>query len=58
MKLSEINKEAVKSSLLVGVAYASITGGILASHDKPFVMWAGVAFIIGLLTGLFTTWNV
>ena len=40
MKLSEINKEAVKSSLLVGVAYASITGGILASRDKPFVMWA------------------
>ena len=43
MKLSKDNVDAIKSSVLVGLAYAIYTGI--------------VAFVFGLLTGLLTTWD-
>lgn len=56
MKLSNDNKEAVKSSVMVGVAYAMFLGGIMLSTGKEH--WCYVAlggFLLGLSTGLLTT---
>lgn len=56
MKLSEGNKEAVKSSVMVGVAYAMFLGGIMLSTGKEhWYYWALWGFLLGLSTGLLTT---
>ena len=58
-KLSEKNKEAIKSSLLVGVSFG------LFWYELVFYAWSdhasaglvgGVMFVVGLLLGLATTW--
>lgn len=56
MKLSEGNKEAVKSSVMVGVAYAMFLGGIMLSTGKEhWYYWALGGFLLGLSTGVLTT---
>lgn len=57
MKMSDKNEEAVKSSVLVGLAYAVFVGGIMLSTGKePWYYGALGGFFIGLLTGLLTTY--
>lgn len=56
MKLSEDNKEAVKSSVMVGVAYAMFLGGIMLSTGKEHWYYGALGgFLLGLFTGLLTT---
>ena len=56
MKLSEDNKEAVKSSVLVGVAYAVFVGGLMLSTRKDYCGYGALGgFLVGLFTGLLTT---
>ena len=56
MKLSEGNKEAVKSSVMVGVAYAMFLGGIMLSTGKEHWYYGAlVGFLLGLSTGVLTT---
>lgn len=56
MKLSKDNKEAVKSSVLVGVAYAMLLGGVMLSTGKEYWYYVALGgFFIGLFTGLLTT---
>lgn len=61
MKLSKDNKDAIVSSLMVGVAYGLFWGALVYVHPNsnanPFYAGLG-AFVLGLLTGLFTTWDV
>lgn len=57
MKLSNDNKEAIKSSVMVGVAYAMFLGGIMLSTGKEHWYYGALGgFFIGLLTGLLTTY--
>lgn len=58
MKLSKDNKEALKSSVMVGLAYALIGGGVCLATDKPYLLAMAVLFVAGLLLGLTTTWDV
>lgn len=56
MKLSEDNKEAVKSSIMVGVTHATSMGGIMlfaGSENWYYGVLGG--FFIGLFLGLITT---
>lgn len=56
MKLSNDNKEAVKSSVMVGVAYAMFLGGIMLSTGKEHWYYGALgSFLLGLFTGLLTT---
>lgn len=61
MKLSKDNKDAVVSSLFVGLAWGVFWSAVVAisptSTASPWLVGL-VAFIIGLLTGLLTTWDV
>lgn len=52
------NKDAVKSSLMTGVAFAAFVGVLLHLHNSPHTL-CGVVFAgwVGLLTGLLTTWT-
>lgn len=57
MKMSEKNREAVKSSVLVGLAEAVFVGGIMLSTGKEHWYYGALGgFFIGLLTGLLTTY--
>lgn len=61
MKLSKDNKDAIKSSLAVGLAWGLFWGAIV--HISPTttanpLITGIVMFIIGLCTGLFTTWDI
>lgn len=51
------NKEALKSSVLVAVAYAAFWYGITLLVNPPMA-WVGgvIGGISGLLLGLMTTW--
>lgn len=56
MKLSNDNKEAIKSSVMVGVAYAMFLGGIMLSTGKEHWYYGALGgFLLGLSTGLLTT---
>lgn len=56
MKLSNDNKEAVKSSVMVGVAYAMFLGGIMLSTGEEHWYYGALGvFLVGLFTGLLTT---
>ena len=61
MKLSKDNKDAIKSSLAVGVAWGMFWGALIHISPKttanPIIIGV-VMFVIGLLVGLFTTWDV
>lgn len=61
MKLSKDNIDAIVSSLIVGIACGVFWGSVVAlsptSTASPLAVGL-VAFIIGLLTGLLTTWDV
>lgn len=61
MKLSKDNIDAIVSSLYVGLAWGVFWGGVVAisptSTASPLAVGL-VVFIIGLLTGLLTTWDV
>lgn len=58
-KLSEKNKEAIKSSLLVGVSFGLFWYGLVSYAWSDHVS-AGIVgcvmFVVGLLLGLATTW--
>lgn len=57
--LSEKNKEAVKSSVLVGIAEAFFLAAIAGVNNKDAeaVVAAGVVgFVLGFVVGLTTTW--
>lgn len=61
MKLSKDNIDAIVSSLFVGLAWGVFWSAVVAiSPTSTASQWAVglVAFIIGLLTGLLTTWDV
>ena len=56
MKLSNDNKEAVKSSVLVGLAEAVFFGGVMLSTGKEHWYYGALGgFLLGLFTGLLTT---
>ena len=56
MKLSNDNKEAIKSSVMVGVAYAMFLGGIMLSTGKEHWYYGALGgFLLWLFTGLLTT---
>lgn len=58
-KLSEKNKEAIKSSLLVGVSFGLFWYGLVSYAWSDHVsagLVGGVMFVVGLLFGLATTW--
>lgn len=51
------NVEALKSSALVGVAFATSTGGMLYLTDNPhWDCFTLVSMFCGFLIGLLTTW--
>lgn len=61
MKLSKDNKAAVISSVLVGIAYALFWGGLayITGNTVASPVWVGLgAGVIGLITGLLTTWEI
>lgn len=51
------NKEALKSSVLVGVAFAAFWYALVSLCNPPMA-WVGciVGGVAGLLLGLMTTW--
>lgn len=58
-KLSEKNKEAIKSSLLVGVSFGLFWYGLVYYVWRDHIsasLVGGVMFVAGLLSGLATTW--
>ena len=60
MKLSKDNKDAIVSSLWVGLAYGLFWGSLvyfLPSNTANALCTGIVAFVIGLFTGLLTTWD-
>ena len=59
MKISEKNKEAIKSSILAGVGFGMFWFGIvsLAGGETAHPLLVGAVMgIVGLVTGLLTTW--
>ena len=61
MKLSKDNVDAIKSSVLVGIAYGACWGGIgyVFSHSPYAPLFGGIGgFVAGLLIGLATTWDM
>lgn len=61
MKLSKDNKDAIKSSVLVGLGYGVFWGllvHIKSSSTTNAILTGIVAFVIGLVTGLLTTWDM
>lgn len=59
MKLSKDNKEALKSSVLAGVAYGVFAGGVLLATGRSWwFIGACVMFVVGLCTGLLTMWDL
>lgn len=61
MKLSKGNKEAIISSVLVGIGYALFWGcfAYIMNSKLASPIWIGLgAGVIGLITGLLTTWEI
>ena len=61
MKLSKDNVDAIKSSVLVGIAYGAFWGLLVymkSSSTTNAILTGIVAFVIGLVTGLLTTWDM
>lgn len=59
MKLSENNKEAIKSSVLAGLAYGLLAGGVLLAGGRDWWILGGcVMFVVGLFTGLLTMYDI
>ena len=58
-KLSDKNKDAIKSSVMVGVSFAVFWYGLVSyacsEHVSPLLV-SGVMFVVGLVLGLVTTW--
>lgn len=58
-KLSDKNKDAFKSSMMVGVSFAVFWYGLVSyawsEHVSPLLV-SGVMFVVGLVLGLVTTW--
>lgn len=55
--MKQENKEALKSSVLVAVAYSAFLYGITYLINQPMALVAGViGALSGLLIGLLTTW--
>lgn len=51
------NIEALKSSVLVGAAYAAMVGGVLLVTKPEYACVSALAvFFIGFLLGILTTW--
>ena len=53
-KLSAKNKDAIKSSVMVGVSFA-VFWYAWSEHVSPLLV-SGVMFVVGLVLGLVTTW--
>lgn len=57
--MSKDNIEAIKSSMLVGLAYGAIGVGVGLLHQSSHWLLAGIiGFISGLIIGLLTTWDL
>lgn len=59
--MTKENKEAVNSSLMVMLAYGLLGGGLMYLVGKPLLVVFSVGVIVGivgLVTGLLTTWDV
>lgn len=57
--MSKDNIEALKSSMLVGLAYGAIGVWLGLLHQSSHWLLAGViGFISGLIIGLLTTWDL
>lgn len=58
-ELSDKNKDAIKSSVMVGVSFAVFWYGLVSyawiEHVSPLLV-SGVMFVVGLVLGLVTTW--
>lgn len=58
-KLSDKNKDALKSSVMAGVSFAVFWYGLVSyawgEHVSPLLV-SGVMFVVGLVLGLVTTW--
>lgn len=51
------NIEALKSSVLVGLAYGAIVGGVLLANGKSYALLCGaIAIVVGFGIGVLTTW--
>lgn len=60
MKLSKDNVDAIKSSVLVGIAYGAFWGGIGYAFSEACYapLFGGIGgFVAGLLIGIATTWD-
>ena len=59
MKISEKNKEAIKSSILAGVGFWMFWYGIVSlaggANAHPLLV-GSIMGLVGLVTGLLTTW--
>ena len=61
MKLSKDNVDAIKSSVLVGIAYGAfwvLLVYFLPSSTANAIYTGIIAFVIGMITGLLTTWDM
>lgn len=59
MKLSKENKDALISSLLVGVAFGALCGGLLLVAGRDSYLFGAIGgFVSGVITGLLTTWDI
>lgn len=58
-KLSDKNKDALKSSVMAGVSFAVFWYGLVSyawSERVSPLLVSGVMFVVGLVLGLVTTW--
>lgn len=58
-KLSDKNKDAIKSSVMVGVSFAVFWYGLVSYAWSEYVsplLVSAVMFVVGLVLGLVTTW--
>ena len=57
--MSKENKNAVVSSLMLGVAFSMFVMLVLYLNNSPYIKCLGaLAFFSGLGVGLFTTWEL
>lgn len=58
-KLSDKNKDALKSSVMVGVSFAVFWYGLVSYAWSDYIsagLVGGVMFVVGLVLGIVTTW--
>lgn len=58
-KLSDKNKDALKSSVMVGVSFAVFWYGLVSYAWSDYIsagLVGGAMFVVGLVLGIVTTW--